>query len=206
ARKRSSSRSRITSSPSTRVSSPSSARRRARLLRPRRGPGRRRSTKRDWPETSSDAQALLHGRSAGFHVRDTGNRPTPASVFGEALAGSNTATNCKHSWFRVLRARACFLRYFLQGVGYGDADGKQERVRPGPDGRRERLALGRCSLVGVGTAAQGEERRSAQALLRHRGAGLGHRPLANQQGTLLVKNRGAGTQGRKGFTFLPSRP
>src|SRR5205814_4421959 len=75
---------RITSSPSTRVSSPSSARRRARLLRPRRGPGRRRSTKRDWPETSSDAQALLRGRSAGFQVRDTGNRPTPASVFGEA--------------------------------------------------------------------------------------------------------------------------
>src|SRR5207302_3225816 len=42
------------------------------------------STKRDWPETSSDAQALLRGRSAGFQVRGTGNRPTPASVFGEA--------------------------------------------------------------------------------------------------------------------------
>src|SRR5439155_16442278 len=132
------------------------------------------------------------------------------------LAGCNTATNCKHSWFRVLRARACFLRGFLQGVGYGDADGKQERVRPGPDGRGERDALGPCSLVGVGTAAQGEERDSGQARRRAPGADSPLRRLANRQETAcpgqcaaradgrqegLVKNRGAGTQGRKG---LPS--
>src|SRR6266852_6139305 len=73
ARRRSSSRSRIASSPSTPASSPSTA-------RPL-GPRNPTPDETRFPETSNDAGTLLRGRSAGFHVRDAGNRPTPASVF-----------------------------------------------------------------------------------------------------------------------------